>query len=89
MPHYFFNIDDGQPQPDPEGVELDNLSVAKCEAVKLAGNMICDAAEQFWDRAEWTMTVTDERGLTLFVLNIVGTDAPVTQLIATPPRTSA
>ena len=76
MPRYYFHIDNGQSFPDEDGTELANLTVAKCEAIKMAGAMICDAAGKFWDSAEWTMTATDERRLTLFTLQIVGTESP-------------
>jgi hypothetical protein len=70
---YFFNIEsDG---PDTEGHELANLAEAKCEAVKLAGKVICDDADAFWDRGDWNMTVTNDEGLTLFSLTFFGTEA--------------
>lgn len=73
MPRFYFDIDS---QPDLEGSELTDLAQAKCEAVKLAGRIICDEADRFWDRAEWTLTVSDQARLVLFQLDIVGTDAP-------------
>jgi hypothetical protein len=76
MPRYFFHIQDGVTAQDDEGVELEDVSVAKCQAVRLAGQMICDDAASFWDREEWKLTATDEAGLTLFCLHIVGIDAP-------------
>jgi len=77
MPHYHFHTSDCSP--DLEGSELEDLAAAKCEAVKTAGHVICDAAGTFWDRAEWTMTVTDEDGLILFILQIVGVESAATQ----------
>jgi hypothetical protein len=76
MPRYFFHIDDGVTVHDDEGTELENVAVARCEAVKLAGQMICDSAGSFWDKEEWKLTATDERGLTLFCLHFVGIEAP-------------
>lgn len=73
MPKFFFHTDD---LPDTDGVDLGGLAIAKCEAVKLAGRIICDGSSTFWDSAEWSMTVADEHGLTLFQLLIIGTDAP-------------
>jgi hypothetical protein len=75
MPLYHFSINDGS-SPDPSGTELESLAVAKCEAVKMAGNIICEAAAAFWDRAEWNMTVTNHDRLTLFTLHFLGIDAP-------------
>lgn len=73
MPRYFFHTDD---LPDTDGVDLGGHAIAKCEAVKMAGRIVCDASDTFWDSAEWSMTVADERGLTLFQLLVIGTDAP-------------
>lgn len=76
MPRYFFHIEDGSHVQDDVGVELDGLTEAKCEAVRLAGQSICDAAGHFWDREEWKLIASDEKGLTLFVLDFFGTEAP-------------
>jgi hypothetical protein len=76
MPRYYFNVDDDNSTLDTEGSEIETLAKAKCEAVKMAGRIICDAAGKFWDRAEWSMTVTDGAGLTLFTLDFMGTEAP-------------
>ncbi|MEA3065939.1 MAG: hypothetical protein QOJ27_2391 [Sphingomonadales bacterium] len=76
MPRYFFHIEDGVAVHDDEGTELKDLAVAKCEAVKVAGQMICDSAGAFWDKEEWRLTATDEDGLTLFCLHFVGVEAP-------------
>ena len=76
MPRFHFNINDER---DDEGSELDTLAEAKCAAIKLAGRTICEDAAVFWDRMEWGMTVSDEMGLTLFQLGIIGTEAPVIQ----------
>jgi hypothetical protein len=89
MPLFHFHVEDGQPAVDPGGFELPDLAAAKCEAIQMAGRIICDAAGAFWDRAEWSMTVTDESGLTLFNLQIVGTDAPAAQTIAPLPSSAS
>jgi hypothetical protein len=73
MPRFHFHTPDLQ---DDDGHTLPSLEVAKCEAIQLAGRMICEHADGFWDRGEWAMTVTDERGLILFQLQIVGTESP-------------
>jgi hypothetical protein len=43
----------------------------------MAGQIVCDDARTFWDKAEWLLTVSDAGGLTLFQLQLIGTDAPV------------
>ena len=76
MPIYRFNIDDGPNCAATRSVRIESLTEAKSEAVKAAGQAICAAAASFWDQAEWKMTVTDEIGLTLFELLIIGVEAP-------------
>ena len=76
MPRYFFHIEDGSSLRDEEGVELKDLATAKCEAVKFAGQMICESASRFWENEEWKLTAANEAGLTLFCLHFVGIDAP-------------
>jgi hypothetical protein len=72
MPKYHFNTDD---RDDADGTEMESLGQAKCEAIRMAGQTICQGAEAFWDRAEWKMTVTDASGLILFDLLIIGTES--------------
>ncbi len=72
MPKFHFHLDDKR---DEQGLELADLAAAKCEALEFAARHICDAANAFWDREEWMLTVTDERGLTLMQLHIVGTQS--------------
>jgi hypothetical protein len=73
MSRFYFHTDDHR---DNEGTELSSLSVAKCHAVQMTGTIICDESESFWDKAECNMTVTDENNLTLFQIQVVGTEAP-------------
>ena len=79
MPIFYFDVDDGAPALLCEGHDLESLAVAKCQAVQMAGRIICDAAEDFWERAEMTLTVSDSHRLTMFTLQIIGTEAPVVQ----------
>jgi hypothetical protein len=72
MPLYYFHIEDGISLAE----ELENLDTAKCEAVKLAGRMICDETGKFWDRSEWQLTVTDNDGMALFCLNFRSINLP-------------
>jgi hypothetical protein len=72
MPKFHFHLNDER---DQEGVELPNLAAAKCEALEFASRHICEAANSFWDREDWMLTVTDENGLTLVQLHIIGTQA--------------
>ncbi|WP_404711193.1 DUF6894 family protein [Sphingomonas sp. MMS24-J13] len=74
MPRFHFNINDSF---DHEGTVLASVQAAKCEAVKLAGRVICEEhADSFWLSREWTMSVTDDQNLLLFQLVMLGTEAP-------------
>ena len=75
MPKFYFHTNGLE---DREGLQLKSVQVAKCEAMKLAGLIVCDDVTDIWENAEWTVTVTDERRLTLFELRVLGTDAPAT-----------
>ncbi len=78
MPRYFFHVHDGHDQPDLTGTLLDGLDEARTEAVRYAAELLRESATQFWADEEWTMTVTDDRQLTLFSLTIIGNSAPST-----------
>ncbi len=61
---------------DDEGLEFASVHEAKCAAVKYAGQLLADVAEKFWDKADFDLTVTDENGLILFSMRVVGIEAP-------------
>ena len=52
---------------------------AKFAAVKYAGQLLADVGEHFWDEANFDLTVTDENGLILFSMRVLGTEAPAIQ----------
>ena len=74
MPLFYFSIDDEAP--DEIGRELASVAQAKCEAVRYAGELICDSANTFWNSGEFRMIVSDDNGLALFSLHLIGADAP-------------
>lgn len=74
MPVYHFHVND---ESDPEGIELSGLQVARCQALKMAGEIICGHdADQFWNTGDWTMTVANSEGMMLFRLVLSGIEAP-------------
>ena len=78
MPRFYFHLNhpserDAQ---DDEGFEFLSVHEAKCEAVKLAGQLLADTAEHFWDDGDFALTVTDDSGLVLFAMRVVGIEAP-------------
>ena len=72
MPKFYFHTDGLE---DTDGLELKSVQVAKCEAMKLAGLIVCDEVNDIWANAAWTVTVTDEARLPLFELRVLGMDA--------------
>jgi hypothetical protein len=72
MSRFVLHVDGG---PD-EVIEAPTVAQAKCEAVRFAGQLICNFADKFWDTAAFSMAVTDSDGLVLFTLQFVGTEAP-------------
>jgi hypothetical protein len=80
VPRYFFHIEDHRRLPDGEGTELPDVKAAQDEAVRLAGALLHDDAELFWDAGDWRRVVTDDRQIVLFVLHFGATEpaAPIT-----------
>ena len=78
MPRYFFHTNHPRERgvQDDDGMEFPDIHAAKCEAVAYAGRLLCDVAEEFWDDADFELTVTNENGLILFTMRVVGTEAP-------------
>ena len=77
MPRFFFHVHDGANYPDKEGVELATWAEAQREAIRFAGTVIADSAKTIRLGEDWSMTVTNEVGLTLFRLDFVVASAPV------------
>jgi hypothetical protein len=86
MPKFHFHLDHER---DEQGLELADLAAAKCEALDFAARHICDAANAFWSRAEWTLTVANQDELTLFQLHIVGTQSAATSSGTRPGNVEA
>jgi hypothetical protein len=75
VPRFHFNVRDGTNIPDPDGTELPDLKSARKEAVKLAGRLLLDEPDSFWEGSDWHVEVTDDRGVILFRLDFMATDA--------------
>jgi hypothetical protein len=72
VPRYFFHFRDGRSVDDAEGVELCSAREAMTEAVRAAGEMLKEQAEQFWHDTEWRMDVADELGRVVFTVHVAG-----------------
>ena len=78
MSRFVLHVDGGPDQP----IDASTVAEAKCQAVRFAGELICDSADRFWDTADFRMTVSDGNGLVLFTLQFVGTEAPAIRSVA-------
>ena len=76
MTLFYFQLEDSVSSRERDAWDLQDIAAAKCAAVRYAGEILCDSSGTFWNAAEWKLTVTDETGLALFTLELIGTDAP-------------
>ena len=76
LARYFFNVSDGDALSSPHCVDLSSIQDARREAAKMACAAISENSDRFWRTREWQLTVTDDRGLSLFSLLILAADAP-------------
>jgi hypothetical protein len=76
MPRFYFHTEDGGVQPDEDGVDVISMADARRQAVRMLGELLQEQPERFLEDGGLKLTVTDERGLVLFVLDASATDAP-------------
>jgi hypothetical protein len=74
MPRYFFHVIDGRKIIDNEGSELADLKQARIEAIHLAGSILRDEGDKFWNGEQWHMNVTDASGLSVLKLRFSAED---------------
>jgi hypothetical protein len=74
MPRYFFNVIDGRSIIDNQGSELAGLKEARVEAIQLAGAILRDEGDTFWNGEEWHMNVTDASGQSVLKLHFSADD---------------
>jgi Domain of unknown function (DUF6894) len=77
MARYFFHIHNGQDLPDGSGTDLPDAIHAREEAIKTASELLRGDGDDFWNSPDWTMRVTDERGLPVFTIRILMDDHDV------------
>ena len=81
MPMFYFNFEDCR---DDTGVALFDIEAAKRCAVQLIAKTLCHQPMKFWEAETYRVTVTDEEGLYLFVVEVLATLSP-----AISPRAAA
>jgi hypothetical protein len=77
MPLYYFHVQDGRDQ-DFDGVDLPDLQAARQEAIRFAGYLIQQVAENFLVGELWSMQVCDEAGAHYMTLEFSVLDEPCT-----------
>jgi hypothetical protein len=68
MARFYFNTENEEAVTDREGIELPNGTDAEVEAVLLTGELLREHAREFWKTGSFNVTVTDDNGLSLFVI---------------------
>jgi hypothetical protein len=69
---------DGRDIIDNEGSELANLKEARVEAIQLAGAILRDEGDKFWNGEEWHMNVTEASGRSVLKLRFSAQDEGTT-----------
>lgn len=70
MPRFHFHINDGHSTIDERGTELANYEAARRQAIALAGTVLVEESREPQVGNDWSVEVTDEKGLILYRLDI-------------------
>jgi hypothetical protein len=76
MPQYVFSLADDHSGWDGEAKELPDVQAAKCVAIRMISDTLCNHPQAFWDAESHQVTVSDEKGLTLFIVDLLTTTSP-------------
>lgn len=76
MPRFFFHHTDGGFDPDDEGTDLPDLMAARAAAVRYAGELVRERPHEVWTGDTFRIEVSDEHGMLLCTVVILGLDAP-------------
>ncbi|WP_129222237.1 DUF6894 family protein [Lichenibacterium ramalinae] len=88
MPRFFFHHTDGAFDPDNEGTEYPDLTTARMEAVRYAGELVRDSPDEVWKGDTFRIEVSDEGGMLLCTVVILGLDAPASRGLRNPRRSA-
>ena len=73
MPRYTFAYSDLRPDAEPITAELSHDAAARAEAVTAAGEFLRDGAARFWRSPDWALVVTNEAGVVVGRVQVLGT----------------
>jgi hypothetical protein len=68
---YFFHIQHSHLERDQVGSEHKDFATAKCHAVKMIAEVLCETPQSFWDSDTYRVTVTDGTALVLFTVEMI------------------
>jgi hypothetical protein len=85
MPRFFFTLDDGGAMRGAEGADLPTIEAVRAEAIRFLGHALADQPDAFWSRGEWKLTVADDGGLTLFMVEVIASEAPAAVTLLREP----
>ncbi len=76
MHRYYFHAENSQPFHDEEGTLLENDDAARIEAAKVMAQLIDERPWAVWRDDCFQVSVTDEWGALLFLLDLSAINAP-------------
>jgi hypothetical protein len=76
MPRFHFHVEDGAVLDDVDGTELPGVPAAQEEAARYFGQLLQERAKDLFEHQVLKLTVTDARGLVLFVLEMTAMLSP-------------
>ena len=88
MPRFFFHHTDGAFDPDDEGTEFPDLATARVEAVRYAAEVVRYRPYEVWAGDTFRIEVSDQDGMLLCTIVILGLDAPAARGVRRPRRVS-
>jgi hypothetical protein len=82
LQRYYFHSEDGYAFRDEEGTLLPNDEAARIEAARVLGQMVNEQPGAVWCDDQFRITVTDDAGVILYVLDLAAMRSPA----ASTPR---
>jgi hypothetical protein len=74
MPRYFFRLNNDCVLTDQEGEELPGITVARDEAIRMAGRILRNEGQRVLSSTEWCMEVFNDARQIVFRLRVSGED---------------
>lgn len=82
MPKFYIDLEEPSGEADVVGQELEDIQAAKCAAIRMIADTLCKHPQAFWDADRHRVRVSDDYGITLFVVDITTTTSPIARSFA-------